>query len=56
MIGEGTQVGTSPFNTSNNDLINVGWKYTVNNGHGRDISSTMRTYLVGDNGTSGWYS
>ena len=56
MTGTETQVGTSAFNTNINNAIYVGWKYTANNGHGRDNSSIIRTYLVGANGVSGWYS
>ena len=56
MTGTVTQVGTSAFNLNSDDGIYIGWKYTANNGHGRDNSSTIRIYLVGDNGVGGWYA
>ena len=55
MTGNGTQLTTSAFNTSASYNEYAGWKYG-DDGHGTDESSTIRTYLVGENGSSGWYS
>lgn len=48
--GEGTQIGTSAFNSSNGDNMYVGYMYTENEVHGLGTSSTIKGVL--DN----WYN
>ena len=48
--GSGTQTGTSAFNSSDNDNMYVGFKYTTNNVHGTGTNSTILTAL------NTWYS
>ena len=48
--GEDTQIGTSAFNSSNNDNAYVGFKYTSENPHGTGTNSTILTVL------NTWYS
>lgn len=56
MTGTGTQTTTTAYNSTFKDNMYVGWKYTLNQVHGTGTSSSIRTYLVGDNGITGWYS
>ena len=48
--GEGTQIGTSAFNSLDNNNAYVGLKYTTNNVHGTGTNSTILTAL------NTWYS
>ena len=48
--GVGTQIGTSAFNSSNNNNAYVGFKYTTNNVHGTGTNSTILGVL------NTWYS
>ena len=48
--GSGTQIQTSAFNSSYNDNMYVGFKYTSNNPHGTGTNSTILTAL------NNWYS
>ena len=43
--GEGTQIGTSAFNTSSNDNAYVGYMYESNQVHGLGTSSTIKGVL-----------
>ena len=49
MTGIGTQIGTSTFNSSNNNPAYVGYKYTASAQHGNSASSVVKTTI--DN----WY-
>ena len=49
MTGTGTQIGTSSFNSRNNNSGYVGYMYTSNAQHGNSTSSTIKTTI--DN----WY-
>ena len=49
MTGTGTQIGTSTFNSSNNNPAYVGYKYTASAQHGNSASSVVKTTI--DN----WY-
>ena len=56
--GEGTQIGTSAFNTSYDNNMYVGFKYTSNQVHGTGTASTI---LGAENSTDattlyGWYN
>ena len=43
--GETTQIGTSVFNTNNNDNMYVGYQYTSGEVHGRGTDSTIKGVL-----------
>ncbi len=45
MTGTGTQIGTSAFNTINNDNMYVGYMYTSGEVHGYGTSSTLKSAL-----------
>ena len=49
MTGTGTQIGTSTFNSSNNNPAYVGYKYTASAQHGNSAASVVKTTI--DN----WY-
>ena len=49
MTGTGTQIGTSPFNSSYNNPSYVGYMFTASQQHGTSTSSTIKTAI--DN----WY-
>ena len=49
MTGTGTQIGTSTFNSSNNNPAYVGYMYTASAQHGNSASSAIKTTI--DN----WY-
>ena len=49
MTGEGTQIGTSAFNSSNKKAEYVGYMYTLGQQHGNSTDSTIKTAI--DN----WY-
>ena len=48
--GEGTQIGTSAFNSSIDNNMYVGFKYTSGSAHGTGTNSTILTAL------NTWYS
>ena len=50
ITGTGTQIQTNAFNTSYNDNMYVGFKYTSGSIHGTEIDSTILTTL------NNWYS
>ena len=43
--GEGTQIGTSSFNTNYNDNMYVGFQYTSGEVHGRSVDSNIKNLL-----------
>ena len=45
MTGEGTQIGTSKFNSSRNGAEYVGYMYTSGQQHGTSTSSTIKTTI-----------
>ena len=45
MTGEGTQIGTSEFNSSANKAEYVGYMYTLGKQHGNSTSSTIKTTI-----------